>query len=51
MNANVPMMRATAQRAENAELRRRDADLGLMSLVKLRNVPRGLTEGETVVAP
>lgn len=42
--------RTVAQRAEDAELRGRDAGLGQMTLVKLRNMPRGLTEGETVVA-
>jgi hypothetical protein len=42
--------RTAAQRPENAELRWRDAGLGQITLVKLRNVPRGLPEGETVVA-
>ncbi|MGF6759465.1 hypothetical protein P3T16_006897 [Paraburkholderia sp. GAS42] len=42
-------IRTTTQRPENAELRGRDADLGQMTLVKLRNVSRGLTKGETVV--
>ncbi|MGF6597773.1 hypothetical protein P3T23_002490 [Paraburkholderia sp. GAS448] len=42
-------IRTTTQRPENAELRGRDADLGQMTLVELRNVSRGLAKGETVV--
>jgi hypothetical protein len=42
--------RTTTQRAENAELRGRDADLGQMTLVKLRDVSSGLADGEAVVA-
>lgn len=42
-------IRATTQGPENAELRGRDAHLGQMTLVKLRNVSRGLAKGETVV--
>lgn len=41
--------RTTAQRPENAELRGRDTDLGQMTLVKLRNVSRGLAKSETIV--
>ena len=47
---NHRQARIAAQGPENAELRGRDAGLRQMTLVKLRNVPRGLTEGETVVA-
>ncbi len=42
-------IRTTAQCPENAELRGRDAGLGQVVLVKLRNVSRGLPKGETVV--
>jgi hypothetical protein len=42
-------IRATTQDPENAELRGRDAGLGQMTLIEIRNVSGGLAESETVV--
>jgi hypothetical protein len=42
-------IQTTTQDPENAELRGRDADLGQMTLVKTRNVSRGLAKGKTVI--